>query len=300
MSRILYVEDKLEQYKDMILEMFDPILTSEKKEELDRFRNPKSDNIVKWSEDVPLLDICYTFTSALRKILNGYDKYQLVIIDRNLEAYRHEDNNEEIERLLKENDLPEYKSYSDDFRSIATIYQGDILFQILLEKNPKSIDKVFFLTENLKDDLQVKPQLLHDWKLHKYDKNRWIGKDNKSLEAIRDEVQKLDSIERLRQYPEVVNILKAIDEDCLDSFQRILEYSESLTNVSSLTKEVRTLFLNILTSLAMSLEVDELRRGLLKDNFKKGYKEFSFWIPNSNHELKTSDLLSALELHIPK
>jgi|GEM_PF-4933679 len=27
MSRILYVEDKLEQYKDMILEMFEPILT---------------------------------------------------------------------------------------------------------------------------------------------------------------------------------------------------------------------------------------------------------------------------------
>lgn len=300
MSRILYVEDKLEQYKDMILEMFEPILTPDKIEELDRFRNPMADNIVKWSEDIPLLDICYTFTDALRKIIQGHDKYRLVIIDRNLESYRHEDNDEEIEQLLKENDLPEYQSYCDDFRSITTVYQGDILFQILLEKNQKSIDKVFFLTENLKDTLQVKPQLVHEWKRLKYDQNRWIGKDSKSLEAITDEVKKLDSIDRLRQYPEVVNILKTIDQDCLDSFERILEYSESLTKVSSLTKEVRTLFLNILTSLAMSLEVDEFRRSLLTANFKKGYKEFSFWIQNSNHELKTSDLLSALEFLPPK
>jgi len=271
------------------------ILTPEKIEELDRFRNPIADNIVKWSEDIPLLDICYTFTDALRKILQGHDKYRLVIIDRNLEAYRHKDNDEEIEQLLKENELPEYKSYSDDFRSITTIYQGDILFQILLEKNPKSIDKVFFLTENLKDPLQVKPQLVHEWKRLKYDQNRWIGKDLKSLEAITDEVKKLDSIDRLRQYPEVASILKTLDEDCLDSFDRILEYSDSLAKISSLTKEVRTLFLNILTSLAMSLEVDKVRRSLLRDNFKKGYKEFSFWCKNSNHELQTSDLLTALE-----
>lgn len=302
MSRILYVEDKLEQYKDMILEMFEPILTSEKIEELDRFRNPMADNIVKWSEDIPLLDICYTFTDALHKIIQGHDKYWLVIIDRNLEAYRHEDDYEEIEQLLKENDLPEYKSYSDDFRSITTIYQGDILFQILLEKNPKSIDKVFFLTENLKDPLQVKPQLVHEWKRLKYDQNRWIGKDLKSLEAITDEVKKLDSIDRLRHYPEVVNILKTIDEDCLDSFERILTLSGSFADVSALAQETRKLLLNVLTSLSISLEKNELRSKLLlkayeEKNRKK--RDFCFWIPGTNHELNTSDLLSALQFISP-
>lgn len=302
MSRILYVEDKLEQYKDMILEMFEPILTSEKIEELDRFHNPMADNIVKWSEDIPLLDICYTFTDALRKIMQGHDKYRLVIIDRNLEAYRHEDDYEEIEQLLKENDLPEYQSYCDDFRSITTVYQGDILFQILLEKNQKSIDKVFFLTENLKDPLQVKPQLVHEWKRLKYDQSRWIGKDLKSLEAITDEVKKLDSIDRLRQYPEVVNILKTIDQDCLDSFERILMFSDSLADVSALAQETRKLFLNVLTSLSISIEKNESRSKLLIKAYEeknRKRREFSFWIPGTNHELNTSDLLSALQFIPP-
>lgn len=296
MSRILYIEDKLELYKDMILEMFHPILTSEKIKELDRFHNPRSDNIVKWSEDIPLLDICYTFTSALRKILKGHDNYQLVIIDRNLEAYRNEDNVEEIEQLLKENDLPEYKSYYDDFRGIETIYQGDILFQILIEKNPEIINRIFFLTENLKDPLQVKPHLVHGWKRLKYDENRWIGKDINSLGVITDEVKKLDSIERLRQFPEVVNILKSIDEDCLDSFDRILMLSKTTKNMSSLADETRKLFLNILTSLAYAIERNELRYNLLRGVFQdKEKRTLRIWKYGANHELNTSDLLTALQ-----
>ncbi len=298
MSRILYIEDKLEQYKDMILEMFDPILTSKKKEELDRFYNPRPENIVKWCEDIPLLDICYTFTSALRKILTGYEKYQLVIIDRNLEAYGTEDNLEEIEQLLKDNGLPKYKSYCDDYRSIETIYQGDILFQILIEMNPKSIDRVFFLTENLKDQLQVKQNLSHAWERLKYDQNRVIEKDIESLKAITDEVKRLDSIERLRLHPEVVAILNTLHEDCLASFERILVLSDSLSNMSSLAKETRTLYLNILTSLAVSLERDAARTEKLSNTYelkkwKKG--DFNFWIPGTNKELNTSGLLTALE-----
>ncbi|MCB5230934.1 MAG: hypothetical protein WCX83_02170 [Candidatus Cloacimonas sp.] len=265
MAKILYIEDELTKNIASIKKFFSPIVN--KKRVIDELTKLENEDRV-YAEDVlsickrsSILDICYTFPSALEHIVKGHKEYDLIIIDRNLSEYDYSDQMGDVQNLLESVGLMKDEKGILEFLE----REGDLLLITLLRINDEYRDKIFYLTANTADALRGSNELKSFIDVALFTKEKMIEKGSAREEEITNILRNLESFKIQSDYKTECEILrKTGDESLVESFISIVKLMRSNKN---------KLFLGSLRQLLHDL----LNDVALKMNDPNGPDRAEFW-----------------------
>ena len=150
MKKILYIEDELAENVKRILAIFESILGAKLSKELEMLDDPYDSTVREIVEQSQIIDVCYTFSDALKKVKENYQDYDMFIIDRDLSEDEYSE--EEIRDISPE--------FTEDTHLKYLKREGDYLFSLL--RGCKSINHdamVYFLTANNDDSLKCQDEI---------------------------------------------------------------------------------------------------------------------------------------------
>jgi len=177
MRKILYVEDELAENVKRILALFEPILGGKLSKQLDKLDDPYDKEVKKIVEQSKVIDVCYTFSDALKKIKENYLDYDLFIIDRDLSEDEYSE--EQIRDIIPE--------FTEDIHIKYLKREGDYLFSLLRGYKIDYDLMVYFLTANNNDSLKCQDEMaepaLSDFNANNI-KNKREPEDIKQLSEI--------------------------------------------------------------------------------------------------------------------
>ncbi len=174
--KVLYVEDDLSSLVESIIDMFTPLLPKKLIKEL-KEANEDEDNygvsnktIKNIIEKSGVIDVCYTFKSAIETIEQYADDYDLFIIDRNL---YEKDKYEETEII----DFCEKKKVDFDAKNYQCS-EGDFLLSMVKAKKLKWREQFYFLTANTSNQLECEGVLKNEYDVKVFRVNNILDKSN--------------------------------------------------------------------------------------------------------------------------
>jgi len=189
MKKILYVEDDLFGNISTIKLLFKDFLTEDLIEKLDYLDSqsndftPENKEIKSILDDCSLLEVEFSFLSALNKIQNTPENYFLFIVDRNL--------SEKVDNEIYKKELDEIKSKNIGYKIDYENKDGDFLFLILfLNTNINLFDSFYFLTANDRSEF-IFNQTITDISLSKNNFNLELFKTKNKIPKNNDNKNKL-------------------------------------------------------------------------------------------------------------
>ncbi len=172
--KILYVEDDLSSLVESIIDMFNPLLSKKLIKEL-KVANEDEDNYGVSNKDIKnileksgMIDVRYTFKSAVETIDKYADDYELFIIDRNL----YEKDKYDVAEIL---DFCNKKGVEYDPKSYQCS-EGDFLLSIVKAKKHKWREQFYFLTANASNKLECKDVLQNEYDVKIFKANNILDK----------------------------------------------------------------------------------------------------------------------------
>jgi len=182
--KILYVEDELAKNIPRIIRLFASYLGKERSAQLEALETSEyganPEEIKKIVEETQLIDIECRFPDALKKVVHDYQKYRLLIIDRNLLENGY--TLEEVREIVPEYDENHDKQYSGR--------EGDYLLLRLGNCSCNLINNTYFLTAySAQDELRSHRELNLRLDLKRFKEENFIEKDSaRGLERLRDTI----------------------------------------------------------------------------------------------------------------
>ena len=141
--KILYVEDEISQNIPRIKRLLGKYLGQENIRQLDALDKdndkyaPAPEEIKSLVEKTNIVDIEYRFPDALRRVMQGPEKYSLLIIDRNLAGSEY--SQEEIRKIDR--------NFNEELATQYSEREGDyLLLKLGMSEHARLINNVYFLT----------------------------------------------------------------------------------------------------------------------------------------------------------
>lgn len=141
-GKILFVEDELSKNVANLLRLFEQHLSPDEKKSLKDIENDASgfgatnEEIKAVFNDNPFIDVEYSFSRALKAVVESHDDYDLFIVDRNLSSADTDLN--EIQAINKDFSESMHKQYSER--------EGDYLLLLLATNGINCSDSFYFMT----------------------------------------------------------------------------------------------------------------------------------------------------------
>jgi len=193
--KILYVEDELNSNIPRILLLFGNLLGRKIRRDLDAMENddypPTPQEIKALVERSQLIDVEFTFTGALEKVVKHHDQYKLFIIDRNLSK----------EQICELTDIQTLvPSFTEKNHETYFDREGDYLLQYLVHQKVDCLQYFYFLTAYPSNDVLRDAQhisALIDFE--KFSTENFIEKGNeKHYQQLREKIDQID-VFRIKQ-----------------------------------------------------------------------------------------------------
>ncbi|MDP8268930.1 MAG: hypothetical protein P9L97_09405 [Candidatus Tenebribacter davisii] len=255
--KILYVEDELTKNIPKIIRLFEKYLGGNRVEQLEKLENDISgygagpQEVKQIVESCGIIDIEYTFSGGLAKIVKSHQQYSIFIIDRNLS---------EIEYDLVDIQKIDQK-YNEDFYNQFFEREGDYFLELLITQKMDVINKFYFLTANSRDDLRNAEKLKDHLDFGRFKAGNLIDKsDTDEMKKLKMRIENDERLQILKDNLSYVNILKKINPQLSHNFLDLISNKDD-TNQNSIRKNlttIRNLFSdNILVEIAKQKNAPE-------------------------------------------
>jgi hypothetical protein len=264
--KILYVEDELTKNIPKIIRLFSKYLGVKKVKELEVIENDKSgygatpNEIKLLVESCGIVDVEFTFHSALNKINENNKQYSMFIIDRNLSEIEYE-----LEDIQKVD--PNFK---DDFYDQFFEREGDYFLEKLISEQIDVNSKFYFLTANSRDDLRNTEKLKNHLDFGRFKKENIFDKSNTvEMEKLKVNIENNDMLILMKENIRFIKILESIGGKTKNKYIKLLKNKDKNDSISIFENLVliRNIFENVISHLAKHL------------------KDHNCWNPKNNTQL---------------
>jgi hypothetical protein len=282
--KILYVEDDLSGSLDRVIRLFSKYLDEKTLKDLNGLSadayGATPDEIKKVVESTNIIEIADFFPDALRKVMQGHDRYACFIVDRNLieNPYEFKD--------VNDIDANYTKDLYDKFRE----REGDYLLTWLATKtiNPGGVLQKFnFLSAfptGEKDQIRgvenIEPFII----MKTFTEDQFFEKDSPRMDVLKEKIDRIEILNTQYENRVYLDILRnGLDEKSADIFLKVLSAKDEKTSIGANLKEIRILYEAMLDRL--SEVIPDMRNPKCSDshgNIKKGF-ETIVWLEKNNH-----------------
>jgi len=191
--KILYIEDELNSNIPRILSLFENLLGRKIRRDLEAMENddypPTPQEIKILVERSQLIDVEFTFSGALEKIVNHHGQYKMFIVDRNL-SKEHIDELEEIQK--------QDPSFTEENYNIYFDREGDYLLQhLILKTKVDCLAYFYFLTAYpISDVLRDAPRIKDLIDFERFSSENFIEKGNENhYKKLRGKINEIDDFQ---------------------------------------------------------------------------------------------------------
>ena len=190
--KILYVEDELTSNIPRIRLLFGSLLGRKIRRDLEAMESddypPTPQEIKELVERSGLIDVEFTFTGALEKVVYHHAKYKLFIVDRNL-SKEEVCELEAIQKTLPSFTEENYDAYFDR--------EGDYLLQYLVHQKVDCLQFFYFLTAYPSSDVLREAQQIRDLiDFDQFSKDNFIEKGNEEhYQGLREKLEQIDDLQ---------------------------------------------------------------------------------------------------------
>ncbi|MDP8267243.1 MAG: hypothetical protein P9L97_00820 [Candidatus Tenebribacter davisii] len=235
--KILYVEDELTKNIPKLIRLFEKYLGKKRVKQLEELEYDESgyganpQEVKKIVESCGIIDIEYTFSGGLAKIVESHQQYSIFIIDRNLSESAYE--RSEIMKIDS--------AYKETFYDKFSEREGDYFLELLITKKEDVINKFYFLTANPRDDLRNIDKLKDHLDFGRFKAGNIIDKsDNQEMDKLKRRIEKDEKLQILKNNLRYVNILKKINTQLSENFLDLISNKDA-TNQNSIRKDLTTI-----------------------------------------------------------
>lgn len=217
-TKILYIEDQLTINITTIKRLFSGIFSDDRTlrllDEIENSEDITSEKIIDACSYTSCLDICHTFLNALAMIVNHFQDYELVIIDRNLRENSYHKDIEDIKSYLKQCGFDDPDQKIDTYKT----REGDLLLLVLLKLDKKFKDKIYYLTANL-DEIRGSQMLSTLIDVNDFYENHIIEKNPEKEIFLSSIISRLPSFTIENEYKQQCDIIRRrFGQDYVDMF----------------------------------------------------------------------------------
>jgi hypothetical protein len=238
--KILYVEDELSKNIPGIIRLFGKYLGKKKIRRLKELEEDESgygadpDEIKGIVEETEIVEVEYRFPDALRKIVSHYERYALLIIDRNLAEYDEYEFEEvvKIDPAFTDSKYETYFEREGDYFLQKLVYQTDVM------------SKFYLLTGN-SDPIRCCDDIKTLIDFGQFSEKNSFEKGNEAeLQKIIENMPVLNLQNENKRYLEILR--KNIGNKGEDNFLKILEEKDEIRRISANLTEIRKIYDQIL------------------------------------------------------
>ncbi len=303
--KILYVEDELSRNIPRIMYLFSKYLSEESKNTLYKWEKDTSgfgatpEEIKRTVESTHVIDVEYSFSGALHKVLHNYQTYALCIVDRNL-----------VETKYTLNDVKNVDSaYTKERYNEYFQREGDyLLHKLILDHKADVMTTFYFLTAySAQDELRGHTDIEHYLNFGKFAEGNFIEKTNDvDLERLKYIVEHLKALQLRWENIRYVEILKEfLGDEAVERFLNVLATKDSSQEHDIINNLIilRNLFENILTNVAHFPNVPPQK--VFKPQKSDGKEETSLrttacinWLRGHSHEFDFNILLASFSSNL--
>ena len=279
--KILFVEDELSNNIPKIVRIFEKYLGKKRIKKLESLESDESgygadpEEIKNIVEETQIIEVEYSFPTALEKIINHCDKYALYIVDRNLS--------------LSEYDFDQITLIDDQFTE--GLYdkfferEGDYLLRKLFRVQVNISNTFYFLTAYTADDELRSSEMLKDHiDLCEFKKENFIEKANQGhLEKLKNTIDNREIIKvRYENNFYLKALRKNIDEGTSERLLKIVLDLENKKRIGDNLKDIRKIYERILKT--CSEKIPGMKKHCLNHdgNLQLGQKTID-WLEKHNY-----------------
>jgi len=256
--KILFVEDEITKNIPRLIRLFSRYLGKEiidKLNELNESQDgyaPTPEEIKKIVESTDLIDIEYSFSGSLNKVINGFRNYELFIIDRNL-----------VEADYKFNDIVQIdSSFNEKLFNDHWEREGDYLLCKLIHSGVDVLNKFYFLTAYpASQEIISAKTVQHYIEFDRFQIQNFIDKSNPDdFNRLKEIVENIDTLNIQADNKVYVDILrKYFDHSKSENFIELIidKDNETSGEIEKNLGRIRTILENVLAVLAHRIKIPD-------------------------------------------
>ncbi|MCP5493994.1 MAG: hypothetical protein H7A23_05510 [Leptospiraceae bacterium] len=254
--KILYVEDEIVKHLGKIEKLFGKYLSEEVIQELGELKADINDGIAIDPKEIKqtieksgIVEIEYHFPDALKKVVLGYEKYDLFVIDRNLASVGYK--KEEIPPITSPKfDVEKYKEREGDY----------FLNYLFCREGVKILKKFYFLSAYEATDIRNRENLEYFFDIGEFSKEKFIEKGNeKDEKRLRELIDNLETVKlRYDNQRYIQALLLNINSEISETFFQIVMRQYLADDITSNVINIRSIYENIIQKIAEKKNITEV------------------------------------------